>query len=56
MKFQNAMNKEKEDTGKKSSKKPKGPAKKSSFFTDERIKFVFGILVTGFAFYLLLAL
>jgi len=55
MKFQNAMNKEKEDTGKKSSKKPKGPAKKSSFFTDERIKFVFGILVTGFAFYLLLA-
>jgi S-DNA-T family DNA segregation ATPase FtsK/SpoIIIE len=49
------MKKEKEDTGKKSFKKTKGPAKKGSFFTDERIKFVFGILVTGFAFYLLLA-
>lgn len=45
------MKKEKEDSG----KKKKSAAKSRSFFTDERIKFVFGILITGFAFYLLLA-
>ena len=49
------MNKEKEDTGKKATKTPKGSVKSKSFFTDERIKFVIGILITGFALYLLLA-
>jgi DNA segregation ATPase FtsK/SpoIIIE, S-DNA-T family len=49
------MTKEKEEAGKKSSKNAKGSAKSKSFFTDERIKFIAGILVTGFAFYLLLA-
>ena len=49
------MNKEKEDTGKKNSKSTKSPVKSKSFLTDERIKFVFGILITGFALYLLLA-
>jgi S-DNA-T family DNA segregation ATPase FtsK/SpoIIIE len=47
--------KEKEETGKKSPKSPKAPVKSKSFLTDERIKFVFGILITGFALYLLLA-
>ena len=46
------MKKEKEETGKKTNK---GKAKSKSFFTDERIKFVLGILITGFALYLLLA-
>ena len=49
------MSKEKEDTGKKSTKTAKGSEKSKSFLTDERIKFVFGILITGFALYLLLA-
>ena len=49
------MSKEKEEVGKKSAKAPKGPVKSKSFLTDERIKFVFGILITGFALYLLLA-
>jgi DNA segregation ATPase FtsK/SpoIIIE, S-DNA-T family len=49
------MNKEKEETGKKSVKTTKGSVKSKSFITDERIKFVIGILVTGFAIYLLLA-
>jgi S-DNA-T family DNA segregation ATPase FtsK/SpoIIIE len=49
------MNKEKEEVGKKSTKTTKGSVKTKSFFTDERIKFVMGILVTGFALYLLLA-
>jgi DNA segregation ATPase FtsK/SpoIIIE, S-DNA-T family len=49
------MTKEKEEAGKKSSKNGKGAVKSKSFFTDERIKFIAGILVTGFAFYLLLA-
>jgi DNA segregation ATPase FtsK/SpoIIIE, S-DNA-T family len=49
------MTKEKEETGKKSTKNVKGSAKSKSFFTDERIKFIIGILITGFAFYLLLA-
>ena len=49
------MNKEKEEAGKKSTKTAKGSEKSKSFFTDERIKFVFGILITGFALYLLLA-
>ena len=49
------MNKEKEDTGKKNTKPTKGSVKTKSFLTDERIKFVIGILITGFALYLLLA-
>ena len=46
------MKKEKEGSGKKPAKDSE---KSRSFFTDERIKFVFGILFTGFALYLLLA-
>ncbi len=46
------MKKGKEETKKKSSS---GTEKSKSFFTDERIKFVAGILVTGFAVYLLFA-
>jgi S-DNA-T family DNA segregation ATPase FtsK/SpoIIIE len=49
------MNKEKEDVSKKSTKAAKGSEKSKSFLTDERIKFVFGILVSVFALYLLLA-
>ncbi len=49
------MSKEKEDATKKSPKPPKGPEKKEAFLTDERIKFVIGILITGFALYLLIA-
>ena len=49
------MSKEKEEVGKKSIKASKGNEKSKSFFTDERIKFVTGILITGFALYLLLA-
>jgi S-DNA-T family DNA segregation ATPase FtsK/SpoIIIE len=49
------MNKEKEDTGKKNTKTTKSSGKPKSFITDERIKFVIGILITGFALYLLLA-
>jgi S-DNA-T family DNA segregation ATPase FtsK/SpoIIIE len=49
------MTKEKEDTGKKNTKTPKGAEKKKSFLTDERIKFIIGILISGFALYLLLA-
>lgn len=49
------MNKEKEDTGKKNSKSTKSAAKTKSFRTDERIKFIFGMLITLFAIYLLVA-
>ena len=49
------MTKEKEEAGKKSTKNTKGSEKSKPFFTDERIKFIAGILITGFAFYLLLA-
>jgi S-DNA-T family DNA segregation ATPase FtsK/SpoIIIE len=47
------MKNTREDTKKRSSSRNE---KSKSFFTDERIKFVGGILVTGFAVYLLLAL
>jgi S-DNA-T family DNA segregation ATPase FtsK/SpoIIIE len=36
-------------------KKSKTKAKSTPFFTDERIRFIFGILISGFAVYLLLA-
>jgi len=49
------MSKEKEDGTKKTAKPSKGPEKSKSFLTDERIKFLFGILITGFALYLLIA-
>jgi S-DNA-T family DNA segregation ATPase FtsK/SpoIIIE len=49
------MNKEKEDAGKKNAKTVKSSVKAKSIVTDERIKFVIGILITGFALYLLLA-
>ena len=49
------MTKEKEESAKKNSKSSKGSEKAKSFFTDERIKFITGILITGFALYLLLA-
>jgi S-DNA-T family DNA segregation ATPase FtsK/SpoIIIE len=49
------MNKEKEDTDKKNAKPAKSTIKTKSFLTDERVKFVLGILITGFAVYLLLA-
>ncbi|MGE5419062.1 MAG: DNA translocase FtsK [Chloroflexota bacterium] len=48
------MNKVKDESGKKNASK-KTPKKSGSFFTDERIRFLFGILITGFALYLLLA-
>jgi len=46
------MKKEKENNGKKTAR---SKSKSGSFFTDERIKFIFGVLISGFAFYLLLA-
>jgi len=46
------MKKGKEETKKK---EISGIKKSKSFFTDERIRFVGGILVTGFAIYLLFA-
>jgi len=49
------MNKEKEDNSKKSTKSSKSSVKSKSIATDERIKFVIGILISGFALYLLLA-
>jgi len=49
------MNKEKEDSPKKTVKNVKDSSKRKSISTDERIKFVIGILITGFALYLLLA-
>jgi len=49
------MNKEKEESTKKSVRNVKDKGKSKSFFTDERVRFIFGILITGFALYLLLA-
>ena len=46
------MKKEKEE---KSKKTERAKVKSGSFFTDERIKFVLGILITAFALFLLLA-
>ena len=48
------MDKEK-DVSKKSDKSTKKNGKKKPFFTDERMRFVTGALITGFAIYLLLA-
>ncbi len=49
------MSKEKEENSKKTIKNAKVSDKSKSFFSDERIKFVFGIFISGFALYLLLA-
>jgi len=43
------------DVSKKSDKSTKKNGKKKPFFTDERMRFVTGVLITGFAVYLLLA-
>lgn len=47
--------KEKEEVGKKTTKAAKSSVKSKSFFSDERIKFLAGILITGFALFLLVA-
>ncbi len=47
------MKKGKEESNKKAQS---GTKKHKSFITDERIKFVLGILITGFAVYLLFAI
>ncbi|HKK40762.1 MAG TPA: DNA translocase FtsK 4TM domain-containing protein, partial [Bacteroidales bacterium] len=49
------MSKVKDNGNRKVTKASKANSKSNSFFTDERVKFIFGILVTGFALYLLLA-
>ncbi len=49
------MSKGKEESPGKSVKKGKDSSKSKSSSTDEKIKFVLGILITGFALYLLLA-
>ena len=49
------MAKEKEESPKKNTKTAKGSENSKSFFNDERIKFITGIIITGFAVYLLLA-
>ena len=49
------MDKEKEEVGKKNTKTAKSSVKSKSFLSDERIKFIAGILITGFALVLLLA-
>ncbi len=49
------MSKSKENSSKKTGKSDRTPGKSKSFFSDERIRFVFGVLITGFALYLLIA-
>lgn len=49
------MTKEKEESAKKNTKSSKGSENSKSFFSDERIKFITGIVITGFALYLLLS-
>jgi S-DNA-T family DNA segregation ATPase FtsK/SpoIIIE len=49
------MSKENDEAGKKSTITPKGSGKSKSFFSDDRIRFVTGILITGFAVYLVIA-
>jgi S-DNA-T family DNA segregation ATPase FtsK/SpoIIIE len=49
------MAKEKDEPVKKNPKTAKNTEKRKSFLSDERIRFIFGILVTGIALYLLLA-
>ncbi|MBI5009717.1 MAG: DNA translocase FtsK 4TM domain-containing protein, partial [Bacteroidia bacterium] len=49
------MTKEKEESAKKNNKSSKGSENSKSFFSDERIKFITGIVITGIALYLLLA-
>ncbi len=45
----------KEDRTKKPGRSARNQAKSKSFFSDERIRFIFGVLITGFALYLLIA-
>lgn len=49
------MKKEQEEPEKKSKKGTKEKTAKHSFFKDERVRFISGILISGFALYLLLA-
>jgi S-DNA-T family DNA segregation ATPase FtsK/SpoIIIE len=49
------MNKEKEESPKKPQKNVKAPAKSKPFFTDERLRFILGFIITGFAVYLLIS-
>lgn len=49
------MSREKENNSKKSVKSSLEKKKSKSFFSDERIKFLTGILITGFALYLIIA-
>jgi S-DNA-T family DNA segregation ATPase FtsK/SpoIIIE len=49
------MKKEQEEPDKKSKKTTKASGKTKSFFSDERIRFLTGIVISGFALYLLLA-
>lgn len=49
------MKKEQEEPDKKSKKATKASGKTKSFFSDERIRFLTGIVISGFALYLLLA-
>jgi|WetSurMetagenome_2_1015567.scaffolds.fasta_scaffold11762_2 DNA segregation ATPase FtsK/SpoIIIE, S-DNA-T family len=47
--------KEKEESPKKNAKNVKAPAKSKSFFSDERLRFILGFIITGFAVYLLIS-
>jgi hypothetical protein len=49
------MNKRKKDSRGKTAKKGNDTTKSKSSSGNEKIKFVFGILISGFALYLLLA-
>ncbi|MCU0408172.1 MAG: DNA translocase FtsK [Bacteroidales bacterium] len=49
------MKKDQEETDKKNKKPQKDKKSKNSFFSDERVRFISGILISGFALYLLLA-
>lgn len=49
------MKKDKGNDTKKSVKTGRTQGKSKPFFSDERIRFVFGVLITGFAIYLLIA-
>jgi S-DNA-T family DNA segregation ATPase FtsK/SpoIIIE len=49
------MSREKENNSRRSVRSVKDKKKTGSFFSDERIKFLLGILITGFALYLLIS-
>jgi len=49
------VSKKEDNTGKTTKQKEKGPSKIKQFFMDERIRFIFGVLIFAFAMYLLIA-